>query len=57
MNTNVNIELGNDTVPQLYDLTTDPGERTNLAGKYPEKVAEMDALLTRLRQAPHVKSR
>jgi len=51
MNTQVNIELGNDTVPQLYDLAADPGERTNLAGKYPEKVAEMEALLTNIRQA------
>jgi len=50
MNTEVNIELGNDTVPQLYNLATDPGERTNLASTYPERVTEMEALLTRIRQ-------
>jgi arylsulfatase A-like enzyme len=50
MNPQVNIELGNDTVPQLYDLATDPGERNNLAEKHPGKVAEMQALLTKIRQ-------
>ena len=49
-NTEVNIELGNDTVPQLYNLAADPGERTNLASTYPERVTEMEALLTRIRQ-------
>jgi arylsulfatase A-like enzyme len=50
VNTNVNIELGNDTVPQLYDLTTDPGEKTNVADKYPERVKEMAALLEQHRK-------
>jgi arylsulfatase A-like enzyme len=50
MNANVNIELGNDTVPQLYDLAADPGERTNLAGKLPAKVAEMEARLADIRK-------
>jgi hypothetical protein len=29
---NVNIELGNSSEYQLYDLANDPGERENLAG-------------------------
>lgn len=50
VNANVNIELGNDTVPQLYDLATDPGERTNLAAKLPAKVSEMEARLADIRK-------
>ena len=51
LNAEVNIELGNDAVPQLYDLASDPGERNNLAEKYPDKVKEMDAALKRIRGA------
>jgi arylsulfatase A-like enzyme len=47
---NTNIELGNDPAPQLYDLTKDPGERRNLAAEQPEIVAELSALLQKLRQ-------
>jgi arylsulfatase A-like enzyme len=50
LNEQVNIELGNDTVPQLYDLATDPGEKTNVADKYAERVTEMAALLEKLRK-------
>lgn len=39
------IETGNLPSAQLYDLSKDIGERTNLAEKYPEKVAELQALL------------
>ena len=45
MNTQTNTELGNDAVPQLYDLSRDPGERQNLADAHPEKVKEMQARL------------
>ena len=45
MNVETNTELGNDAVPQLYDLGKDPGERQNVAEKYPEKVAELQARL------------
>jgi arylsulfatase A-like enzyme len=38
---NTGIELGNDTVPQLYNLSDDPSERNNIADKYPEKVREL----------------
>lgn len=45
-------ELGNQPQPQLYRLTDDPSERQNLAGNYPEKVAELDSLL-RLVEHPY----
>lgn len=38
-------EYGHDPADQLYDLSRDRGERVNLAGKYPKKVAELKALL------------
>ena len=46
-----NMELGNDTVPQLYDLSADPGETTNLAASDPDRVREMTAELDRIRKA------
>ena len=45
MDTLTNIELGNNPLPQLYNLKNDIGEKNNLAEKYPEKVKEMEALL------------
>ncbi len=48
VNKNTNTELGNDTVPQLYDLSSDAGETRNVAGKFPDRVKEMDALLRKL---------
>jgi arylsulfatase A-like enzyme len=44
LNAQTNTELGNDRVPQLYDLDADPGETTNLAAKQPARTAEMGAL-------------
>jgi len=44
------IELGNDTQPQLYDLSGDLGERRNVAGDHPEVVRELTARLARIRQ-------
>ena len=49
MNVNTNTELGNDAVPQLYDLAVDPGETRNVADAYPERVKEMAALLQKIR--------
>lgn len=46
-----NMELGNDTVPQLYDLHSDPGETKNLAASDPDRVKEMNAELDRIRKA------
>jgi arylsulfatase A-like enzyme len=36
---------------ELYDLASDPGERTNLAGRRPEKVKELMALLRQAKGA------
>ncbi len=49
-NNDVNIELGNSKEAQLYHLTEDRGERNNLAAQYPERVAELAALLERVRK-------
>ncbi len=50
INSNTNIELGNDPEPQLYDLSTDLGERKNLAAQQPDKVRELAALLEKIRK-------
>lgn len=42
-----NIESGNLSTPQLYNLKDDLGEKDNVADKFPEKVKELAALLTR----------
>jgi arylsulfatase A-like enzyme len=39
-------DSGNLPTAQLYNLTDDMGEKTNLALKYPEKVKELEALLS-----------
>ena len=49
MNANTKTELGNDTVPQLYDLASDRGETRNVADKFPEQLKEMQALLEKIR--------
>jgi arylsulfatase A-like enzyme len=46
----VNIESGLAAAAQLYNLEKDPGEKENLAQQYPEKVAELKALLEKVRQ-------
>lgn len=51
MNPETNTELGNDTAPQLYDLAIDPGERTNVSEKFPDKVKELQQLLEDIRAA------
>ncbi len=43
-------ELGNDPQPQLYDLSVDLGERSNVAGEHPEVVRDLTARLERIRQ-------
>jgi arylsulfatase A-like enzyme len=51
MNVDTNTELGNDGVAQLYDLSKDPSEQSNVASKFPDKVTEMQVLLDRLQAA------
>jgi arylsulfatase A-like enzyme len=43
----VNIETGNSPEPQLYDLKNDPGEKNNLAAKFPDKVKALGVSLAR----------
>lgn len=45
VNVHTNIELGNSSSPQLYNLKNDEGEQTNLAEQYPEVVDEMNSRL------------
>ena len=49
INTNTNTELGNDRVPQLYDLRQDPGETRNLASSQADRVSSMAVALARIR--------
>ena len=41
-----NIESGNLSTPQLYNLKDDLGEKNNVATKFPDKVKELTTLLT-----------
>ena len=50
LNKQVNIETGNASDVRLYDLSSDPGEKTNIAKRYPERVGEMAKLLQDIRQ-------
>ena len=55
LNRNVNIELGNDPEPQLYNLKSDIGERHNVASEHPEIVQELAALLKKIRDDGHTR--
>ncbi len=44
-----NTELGNSPQPQLYHLTKDPGEQTNVANQYPERVQQLRQQLEAIR--------
>jgi arylsulfatase A-like enzyme len=54
---NTNIETGNDPKGLLYDLNSDPGERQNLAAKYPERMREMAARLAEIKSQGRAGSR
>ena len=49
---NTNTETGAAAEAQLYRVTTDPGERQDLAAQMPEKVAELGALLNTVKSSP-----
>ncbi|MBI1389791.1 MAG: sulfatase-like hydrolase/transferase [bacterium] len=49
-NANVDVELGNDPEPQLYDLSRDLGEKHNVAKEHPDIVKKLDALLQSIRR-------
>jgi arylsulfatase A-like enzyme len=49
INKQTNSELGNDSVPQLYDLSSDPGETRNVASSHADRAASMAAALDRIR--------
>lgn len=49
---NKNIASGLSTTPQLYNLKTDIGEERNVAAQHPEKVKELQELLTSIRKMP-----
>ncbi len=49
-NPNTGIEMGRDTVPQLYDLEADIGEKNNVAPQHPGIVSELQALLKKIRE-------
>lgn len=46
---NTNTETGNDPAPQLYDLSKDIGEKTNLAAEHPDRVKQMMERLAKIR--------
>ncbi len=47
---NKNTETGLLQVPQLYNLTNDPGEQRNLAHQHPELVQQFESELNRIRK-------
>jgi len=49
LNVNTNIETGNDTVPQLYNLKTDLGEENNVAGENMQMYNELKDLLEKIK--------
>jgi len=50
LNRNVNIETGNNPAPQLYNLSADLGEKTNVAAQNPQVVSELASLLKQVRE-------
>lgn len=50
---NTNTETGNDTLPQLYNLKTDLGEKNNVAPQNPLVVKELTDLLQKIREVSY----
>jgi len=51
INRNTNTELGNDSSPQLYDLSKDIAEKENVAGQNPDRVKSMAERLAKIRSS------
>jgi len=51
VNTLTATELGNDPVPQLYNLASDIGEKHNIAAQHSEKAKELSTLLQSIKDA------
>jgi arylsulfatase A-like enzyme len=49
INVSTNTELGNDTLPQLYNLQNDLGEKSNVASENESIVNELSTLLQKIR--------
>jgi arylsulfatase A-like enzyme len=39
---------------ELYDVRTDPNEKTDLSAQHPDKIREMEAIVKREHTHPHV---
>lgn len=50
INRNVNIETGYNPAPQLYNLSADIGEKTNVAEQNPQVVSELATLLKQVKE-------
>ena len=50
INQSTNIELGNSSEPQLYNLENDIGEQYNVAGEHPEVVEELSTQLQAIKE-------
>ena len=48
-NKDTHTELGNSTLPQLYNLKADMGETKNLADEFPQKVDQLRSLLSKIK--------
>ncbi len=55
INKNTNIELGNSDKPQLYDLSEDIGQKSNIAAENQETVKKMNARLEELLRTPRTR--
>ena len=55
LNVNTNTETGRDPDPQLYNLASDLGEKTNVAAQHPERVQELSTLLDQARKNPRTR--
>jgi len=51
INPETGTELGNGSMPQLYDLASDPGETKNVAQGHPDRLRHMQATLQRIRNS------